>query len=96
MCHAYEKSFQSVFLEFGDGLFIPLLSEQQRAMAARMVSMCTAQAEGYDDDGWIEEAHCMEAETEEHMLASSSESEHDDDEWEINGELWGHHAQDGR
>eukprot|EP00961_Rhodomonas_salina_P075428 1012371-Rhodomonas_salina.1 len=37
----------------------------------------------------------MEAETEEHMLASSSESEHDDDEWEINGELWGHHAQDG-
>eukprot|EP00961_Rhodomonas_salina_P074237 997511-Rhodomonas_salina.2 len=94
MCRAHEKSFQSVFLEFGDGLFIPLLSDQQRAMAVRMVCMHVALTANYDDDGWIEEAQEMEAKTEEHMLASSSESEREDDD-EVNAEVWGG-GHDGR
>ena len=72
------QRYEALFLEFGDRLYVPLASEPHIRLAVTLATMEHEQAVGYDDDHWIEEAHAMEAATEEHMLAPDSSSDNED------------------
>ena len=73
MCNAHKMTHRGVFLEFEDGLYYPLNDDYSTSMACVMVAMSHRRI--HDEDGWIEEAHAMEAATQDHMLESSSEDE---------------------
>ena len=74
------RAYNAVFLEFGDGLYIPLSTEAHVRFAATMATMAHEQAAGFDDDHWIAEALAMERATEEHMIAPSSSADEGDDD----------------
>jgi len=74
MCRASEKAHVRMFLEFGDGLFLPLILDSDINMASRMLMMYNEQFHQIDDDDWIREAHEMECKTQEHLEEESSES----------------------
>ena len=73
ICTAHKKTHRNIFLEFEDGLYYPLNDDQSTGMACAMVAM--SHRRHNDEDGWIQEAHAMEAATLDHMIESSSESD---------------------
>ena len=78
LCRSHRAAYVQTFLEFGNGLYIPLILDSEIDFAARLLMLYNEQHYNIDDDHWTKESLEMESATQAHLDESSSSCDSDD------------------